>query len=146
MSDLENVEPIDVEQWLDSDGKIGPDAEGYMPPLDISEEHISAPLYDSGYEYEVIADPTDSSEDAWAVLLNDEKYKDVVVKYLKVEMDNSMRTMDFEYQVLYAPEGAELPDPDVFGAYLSDILMSIVTKYAADDAVIYEPIEDETTV
>lgn len=145
MSDLENVEPVDIEQWLDDDGKIGPDSDGNMPPLDISEEHVSQALYDQGHEFEIIADPTDPDDDAWAVLLN-EPHKDVIIKYSRVEMDTNMRTMDFEYEILYVPEGQDLPEPDTFGAYLSDILVSIVTKFNADGNVVYEPIEEESNL
>ena len=144
MSDLENVEPVDIEQWLDDDGKIGPDSDGTLP-LDISEEHTAKALYDMGHEFEVISDPMDPSEDAWAVLLND-PYKDVVLRYKSVEMDTAMGTMDFEYELLFVPEGLQLPDPDEFGKYLSDILVSIVRTFAADGNVLYDPIEDETTV
>lgn len=141
MNDLENVEPVDVEQWLDGDGLIGPDSDGTLP-LDISEEHTSKARYDMGHEFDIISDPEDPSEDAWAVLLN-EPYKDVVLRYKSVEMDTSMGTMDFEYELLYVPEGLELPSPDDFGAYLSDVLVSIVRHFSDDGNVVFDPIDDE---
>jgi len=140
---MDKLEPINIDKWLDSDGMIAPADDGTLPPVELPEDHFAQPSMDEGHEYEVIADPSGGPED-WAVLLNEPEYKDVVVRYISIEIDPKMGTMEFEYQVMYVPEGSTLPNPEIFSMYLSNVLASVVSKYSQEDAVQYETIDDES--
>jgi len=140
---MHDLESINIDKWLDSAGQITPAEDGTLPPIDLPESHIARATMDEGHEYEVIADPQGGPDD-WAVLLNEPDYKDVVIRYISIEIDPNMGTMEFRYQVMYVPEGTILPNPEIFSTYLSNVLASIVSKYSEEGAVQYESIDDES--
>lgn len=91
-------------------------------------EPISADGIEEGVQFLVIDDPTKpDDETAWAVLLEEEPFKDWVVKFHGITLDRA-ETLTFDYELLSSPESEHEPDRDAFLALLTGIVNRIITE------------------
>ena len=91
-------------------------------------EPISAEGIEEGVQFLVIDDPTKpDDETAWAVLLEEEPFKDWVVKFHGITLDRA-ETLTFDYELLSSPESEHEPDRDAFLALLTGIVNRIITE------------------
>ena len=91
---------------------------------------ISAEGIEEGVQFVIIEDPTKpDDETAWAVLLNEEPFKDWVVKFHAITLDHA-ETLTFDYELLSSPDADVAPDHDVFLALITGIVNRIITEAA----------------
>ena len=90
-------------------------------------EPISAEGIEEGVQFLIIDDPTKpNDETAWAVLIDEEPFKDCVVKFHGITLDRA-ETLTFDYELLSSPESGPLPDHDVFLTFLTGVVNRIIT-------------------
>ena len=91
-------------------------------------EPITAEGIEEGVQFLVIDDPTKpDDETAWAVLLEEEPFKDWVVKFHGITLDRA-ETLTFDYELLSSPDTENEPDRDVFLTLLTGIVNRIITE------------------
>jgi hypothetical protein len=91
-------------------------------------EPISAEGIEEGVQFLIVEDPTKpDDETAWAVLLEEEPFKDWVVKFHGITLDRA-ETLTFDYELLSSPDSETVPDHDVFLALLTGIVNRIITE------------------
>lgn len=89
---------------------------------------ISADGIEEGVQFLIIDDPTNpKDETAWAVLLEEEPFKDWVVKFHGITLDRA-ETLTFDYELLSCPESEVEPDRDAFLTLLTGIVNRIITE------------------
>lgn len=91
---------------------------------------ISAESVEEGVQFLIIEDPTKpGDETAWAVLLEEEPFKDWVVKFHGITLDRA-ETLTFDYELLSSPDQDIVPDHDTFLTLLTGIVNHIITEAA----------------
>lgn len=103
-------------------------------------EPITSDDIAEGTQFHIIEDPTKpGDETAWAVLLEEEPYKDWVVKFHGITLDRA-ETLTFDYELLHAPPADPQPDHDAFLAHLTAVVNRIIADAIASKTLVAQDI------
>lgn len=86
-------------------------------------------------DFIITGDPSYPDEpDFWAVVITKGEYKDWVVRFPNVILDKG--ELEFTYEVIYLPDGAEFVDLDVAN-YMSAVISEIVAELHGTEGQVY---------
>ena len=103
-------------------------------------EPITSEGIEEGAQFHIIEDPTKpEDETAWAVLLEEEPFRDWVVKFHGITLDRA-ETLTFDYELLHAPPADPQPDHDAFLAHLTAVVNRIIADAQKNKTLVAQDI------
>lgn len=78
-----------------------------------------------GEDYVLCIDPKGSGQDDWSVILNNDPWENVVVRYDQVEILEKGTRLSFKPVIQYCPEGVETESKE-FEDYIAAVLNDVI--------------------
>ena len=78
-----------------------------------------------GEDYVMAVDPTANDQDSWSVILNNEPWENVVLRYRDIQILEKGTKLSFRPELQYVPEGIET-ESEEFRDYIADVLDSVI--------------------
>jgi hypothetical protein len=78
-----------------------------------------------GEDYVLTVDPKASDQDSWSVILNNDPWENVVLRYCDIQILEKGTKLSFSPELLYVPEGVET-DSQEFKDYIAAVLNEVI--------------------
>ena len=78
-----------------------------------------------GEDYVMTVDPTAEDQDSWSVILNNDPWENVVLRYRDIQILEKGTKLSFCPELQYVPEGIET-ESEAFKDYIAGVLDSVI--------------------
>ena len=78
-----------------------------------------------GEDYVLAVDPKASDQDGWSIILNNEPWENVVLRYNNIQILEKGTKLSFRPELQYVPEGVETESQE-FEDYIAAVLNEVI--------------------